>query len=750
MPQCLNSWTDAAGAAQGKNVPTDPADPRLLGAVAIVLALLVAAIRRHRNRRMLRSLRQRGERLKMALWATGEHYWEYDVGSRVVRLLLVEPDAHGLSDVMHEREVPVEELIHPEDIAGVERAITDCIQGHTRSVVADARVLLDEGEPVWTRARGRVVRRSPQGAALRLAGTARDVSRSRQAERERRIAAQVLHSMDEAVSVVDANFNFISVNRAFTRITGYTAEETLGRSAALLDSDQHDAAFYRHMRATLQRQGQWKGEMWQRRKDGEEFLCRLVCSAVAGASPGEAQYVTVLSDVTREKRAEEELLYLANFDTLTNLPNRAMLSERLSRAIVRARRHGGRIGLLFLDLDRFKDVNDSLGHAAGDRILRAAARRLQQTLSAEHTVARLGGDEFTVVLEDLESAAQAERTAREIIMAFEAPLEIDGHQEIAISPSIGISLYPEHGQVPTELIKRADTAMYQAKAAGRRTFMRYDDAMDVATRTRATLSGALRKVLDRGELRLAYQPRMSLADSRITGVEALLRWSSDEHGEVAPADFIPLAEESGLILEIGEWVLREACLMLGRWQQHGLDPTLAVSINVSALQLQRGDFPQVVRQVLQDTGVAPGSLELELTESMLMANAGQTAARLQAFRDLGVPLAIDDFGTGYSSLAYLKRLPLSTVKIDKTFVDDVSTDPDDAAITSTIITMAHSLGLKVIAEGVETDAQVRFLASHGCDEIQGFWLAAPMDGHACLSFIRNWQPRPARAAAGAP
>ena len=741
----------AAAAARGNNVPTDPADPRVLVAILLLLALAAAAALAYRNRtrRRLRRLGERGDRLRMALWATGEHYWEYDVASQALHLLL-EPGADHLSDVTREQDVRLETLVLPDDREAVERAIQDCVDGRTRSVVVEARVNIDGQEPFWARARGRVVRRDPHGRPLRLAGTARDVSRSRQAERERRIAAQVLHSMDEAVSVVDASFNFISVNRAFTRITGYPAEEAIGRGAGMLDSDQHDASFYRHMRETLQRQGHWKGEMWQQRKDGEEFLCRLVCSAVTGGAGGEAQYVTVLTDVTRQKRAEQELLYLANFDTLTNLPNRSMLSEKLSRAIVRARRQDGRIALLFLDLDRFKDVNDSLGHAAGDRILRAAAKRLQQTLGAQHTVARLGGDEFTVVLEDLESPDQAERTARELIMAFEAPLQIDGGQEIAISPSIGISLYPEHGQVPTELIKRADTAMYQAKAAGRRTFMRYDDAMDVATRTRATLSGALRKVLDRGELRLAYQPRMSLADSRITGVEALLRWSSDEHGEVPPADFIPLAEESGLILEIGEWVLREACLMLGRWQQHGMDKGLSVSVNVSALQLQRGDFPQVVRQVLEDTGLAPGSLELELTESVLMANAEQTAARLQAFRDIGVPLAIDDFGTGYSSLAYLKRLPLTAIKVDKAFVDDVSTDPDDAAITSTIITMAHSLGLKVVAEGVETEAQVRFLRSRGCDEIQGFWVAPPMDGHACLAFIRSWEPRRALATGAAP
>jgi predicted signal transduction protein with EAL and GGDEF domain len=365
--------------------------------------------------------------------------------------------------------------------------------------------------------------------------------------------------------------------------------------------------------------------------------------------------------------------------------------------------------------------------------------RLQDAVGAQHTVARLGGDEFTVVLEHLDAPEQADKIAREIITAFEAPLLLDDRQEVSVSTSIGISLYPDHAQVPTELLKQADTAMYQAKAAGRRTYMRYDESMDVTIRRRATLSNALRKVLDRGELHLVYQPRLGMAEQRIVGVEALLRWHSDEHGDIPPSQFIPLAEESGLILEIGEWVLREACLTLRRWHDHGLDG-LAMSVNVSVLQLLRGDFPGVVERVLADTGLSPRALELELTESVVMANAEQTADKLQAFRRMGVSLAIDDFGTGYSSLSYLKRLPINTLKIDKEFVDDLPHGTDDAAITTTIIAMARSLGLNVVAEGVETQAQMQFLRDHHCDEIQGFWLSSPLDAHRCLAFIRNWTP----------
>ncbi len=719
----------------------------LVPALAVALAVL-ATLRRRSERAYVARLREREERLKLALWATGEHYWDYDLATGKLRRS--QPDRAMQAETGLPRLpglVDLDQVVHPDDLPLVHERLQRYIDGQMSMFRSEHRVLDAERRWVWIRARGRAVERDAGGRVLRMAGTALNITNERNVERERQIASAVLRNMNEAVTVLDRDFRFVSVNPAFTRISGYTGEEVVGRGAELLDSNQHDPAFYRHIREIAARQGRFSGEMWQKRKDGEEFLCAIETTVVQDAEGEPPLYVAVLSDITQQKRAEQELRYLANFDTLTNLPNRTLLSERLSRAIVRARRENNRVAVLFLDLDRFKDINDSLGHAAGDRILRSAAVRLQQAVGQHQTVARLGGDEFTVVLEDLAGPEDADRTAREVIMAFEAPLIIDERQEVSISPSIGISLYPDHGRVPTELLKQADTAMYQAKAAGRRTFVRYDDAMDVAIRQRATISGALRKVIDRGELHLVYQPRLALATSRITGVEALLRWTSDEHGEIPPAEFIPLAEESGLILEIGEWVLREACLTLRRWRQHGLDG-LSMAVNMSVLQLLRGDFPEVVRRVLADTGVPPGALELELTESVLMANAGQAASRLQAFREIGVSLAIDDFGTGYSSLAYLKRLPITTIKIDKEFIGDLTRDPDDAAITSTVIAMARSLGLNVVAEGVETEAQMAFLRAQGCDEAQGFRVSPPLDALACLAFIRQWsQSRGGLAAA---
>jgi diguanylate cyclase (GGDEF)-like protein len=453
----------------------------------------------------------------------------------------------------------------------------------------------------------------------------------------------------------------------------------------------------------------------------------------------------VVNDITDKKRAEQELRYLANYDTLTGLPNRALLSERLGRAIVRARRQETRVAVLFLDLDRFKDINDSMGHAAGDRLLKAAATRLQATVSASDTVARLGGDEFTVVLEDVENLMAVERMARDILIAFTAPLELDERHDVSITPSLGISLYPDHALVPTDLLKFADTAMYQAKADGRNTYQIYNETMDTEARQRAAVISALRKAIERNEFRLVYQPRMSLADGSLTGVEALLRWKSAELGEISPAVFVPLAEESGLILSMGEWVVRAACQQLRDWRKQGFSE-LSIGINVSVLQLLRGNLPAFLSEQLRHFGLPAERVELEVTESMVMQNAAQATAMLNELRQLGVSLAIDDFGTGYSSLVYLKRLPIDTLKIDKEFIDDLTRDPDDEAITSTIITMGHSLGLNVIAEGVETEAQLNFLRDHGCDEIQGHWLSRPIEGDRCLEFIRVWAPENVLAA----
>ncbi|MFC3129701.1 putative bifunctional diguanylate cyclase/phosphodiesterase [Coralloluteibacterium stylophorae] len=716
--------------------------------VASVAALAAAwRILRHRERRerqLLAELRHREERHTLALWGSGDEYWHWDIAAgRVHRQGMPHMVAATGGDATlldHWKR----EVLHPDDVDEVVRRMREHLAGATPAFDMEHRITGADGGWIWVRTRGKVVERDGSGLPLHVAGTSRDITASRRDERERRIASEVLRSMNEAVSVVDLDFRFVAINPAFSRITGYEEAQALGQSSQLLDSEQHDSTFYRRVHAALSKTGHWSGEMWQRRRDGEEFLCWLEASEVRDESGVRTHFVTVLSDITEKKRAEQELRYLANYDTLTGLPNRALLSERLARAIVRARRRNHYVAVLFLDLDRFKDINDSLGHAAGDRILRSAAARLLETVGTSDTVARLGGDEFTVVIEDVADQEQAAQVAHDVLAAFARPLDVDDRQDVAITPSIGVSLYPDHGLAPTDLIKRADTAMYQAKALGRNTFQFYTEAMDAEARQRATIASSLRKALERDELRLVFQPRMSLVDGRITGVEALLRWHSAELGDIPPSVFIPLAEESGQILRLGEWVLREACGTLARWRQHGLTD-IAMAVNVSVLQLLRGNLPEVIAEIVEDTGIPPARLELEVTESMVMANAEQSTAALHALRALGVSLAIDDFGTGYSSLIYLKRLPIDTLKIDKEFVGDITHDPDDEAITATVITMAHSLGLNVIAEGVETEEQLAYLREQGCDEIQGFWLSQPLEPQRCLAFVHTWRPTLATA-----
>ncbi len=700
------------------------------------------------RRRRLRNLHRQNEKLKLfsgrlssALWASRDGFWDWNLETDT--MFLSGPEEFvgpGRETRISTREWR-EQAVHPEDRPRVEAALEEHITGRTEHYESEYRVTTFSGRTAWILARGRAVRRDPQGRALQVAGTFRDVSQERLLDRDRRIAQEVIRSMREVVCVTDLQFRFVSVNEAFCRVTGYSMDDVAGRDAGMLDSEQHPPEFYMEIRQGLLLKGHWGGELWQRRKDGEQFLASLEANEVCDSSGQRLYWVAVLTDITDRKRAEQELRYLANYDTLTGLPNRTLLGERLAHSLIRARRLGNKVGVLFLDLDRFKHVNDSMGHAAGDRLLKAAAARIVTSVRESDTVARLGGDEFTVVLEDLKDIEEAERVARKLLVGFTQPLEIDGRHEVVISPSIGLSLYPEHGQVPTDLLKHADTAMYHAKDRGRNTYQVYTDAMDAQARLRASMAGQLHKALERNELSLVFQPKLMLADQRITGAEALLRWRNPILGEISPVTFIPIAEETGLIVPIGEWVVQQACIQINRWTAAGLTEQ-KIAVNVSALQLFRGELARRLREILEAERVPANRIEIELTESMLMANPEQSIATLTQIKALGVHIAIDDFGTGYSSLAYLKRLPIDTLKIDKTFVADLSSDPDDEAITTTVIMMAHSLGLDVIAEGVETPDQMRYLAEQQCDEVQGNLISPPLDADRVLQFLLDRRPLP--------
>ena len=711
----------------------------LLLAAGLLCVLWIAYRLRHlREARHQRELHEREDRLRLALWGSGDEFWDWDMrAGRIYRI-----GADQLIGGQHEESMSADvwrhQAVHPDDLLLVEQRLNDHLEGRVDHFESEHRIRNIEGGWTWVLSRGKVVERDANAQALRVCGTAHDINVARQVAHERAIASEIIDSMSEAVTVTDLEFRFVSVNRAFTRMTGYTESECLGQPAELLNSTQHAHEIYRAMREEFVRNGHWRGEMWQRRRDGEEFLCWLEISDVRDDSGQRTNYVGVMNDITDRKRAEQELRYLANYDTLTGLPNRTLLGERLAHAVIRARRTSRKVAVLFLDLDRFKHVNDSMGHAAGDRVLKAVGERLCANVRESATVARLGGDEFTVVLEDVQHIDQAQRVASDLLEVFSAPLTLDSGQEVIISPSIGISVYPDHAQVPTDLLKYADTAMYQAKAEGRNMYQVYTPEMDAAARNRAGMLGALRLALERNELSLVFQPMLALDEGRITGVEALLRWNSAEFGAVPPAVFIPLAEEAGLIERIGEFVLFRACVQLRDWQDRGLHK-ITMSVNLSALQLLRDELTQRLCEILAELQLLPEHLELELTESVLMANPERAIHTLDRLHAVGVAIAIDDFGTGYSSLSYLKRLPIDRLKIDRSFVGDITTDPDDEAITKTIITMAHSLGLDVVAEGVETLEQLEYLHEQGCDEIQGHWLSVPLDAVACFTFIREFE-----------
>lgn len=726
-----------------------PAKTGYLLASGLVLAMLWFLARRRTARRdeLLVQIREREERLKLSLWGAGNSFWDWDLRTdrihqvEVDRLLETASDQELSTDQWHAK------AVHPDDLPRLQQLLEDHLAGHTDFYESEHRVRNNQDGWTWVRERGKVVARDPQARPLRMAGIVRDVGARRTAERERRIAIEVLRSMSEAVAVLDLNFRFASVNPAFLRMTGYREVDVLGMPDSLLQSSRHPVEYFRQMHTELETRGHFRGEIWLHRYDGDEFLGWTEISEIRDAAGARTHYVAVLNDITEKKRTEQELRYLANYDTLTGLPNRSLLSERLARAVVRARRHDRKVAILFLDLDHFKVLNDSLGHATGDRILKATSARLLDVVGGTDTVARLGGDEFTIIMEDIDEPEAASAMAEAILAAFQTPLMHAAHGEVIVSPSIGISLYPEHAQVPVNLLKYADAAMYRAKERGRNTYQFYDTSLETEVRRRASMTSALRRALDRDELHLEFQPRQCLHDNRIVGTEALLRWTTEEFGQVPPPAFIPLAEETGLILPIGEWALEQACRSLRQWNEQLPEP-LSVAVNVSVLQLLRGDLPAAVARVLEKTGLPADRLELEITESIAMANAEQTVNVLRKLKQIGVSIVIDDFGTGYSSLIYLKRLPIDALKIDREFVRDLSSDPDDAAIVTTIISMAHSLGLNVVAEGVETLAQLHYLREHGCDEIQGFLLSHAMRPEECLAFLHERAQRHAKMSTG--
>ncbi|MCK9394386.1 MAG: EAL domain-containing protein [Methylobacter sp.] len=572
---------------------------------------------------------------------------------------------------------------------------------------------------------------------LFFASALRDITLHKRAEAHLRVAAIAFESKEPMV-ITDADSIILQVNRAFTESTGYTKEEAVGRRINLLKSGRHDAAFYAEMWACIERDGTWQGEIWDRRKNGEIYPKWLIISVVKGDDGVATHYVGTHIDITERKAAEEQIKQLAFYDPLTRLPNRRLLQERLKHGIDVERRDGKQLALLMLDLDRFKAVNDSLGHQAGDGLLQQVAARITNRLRDVDMVARLGGDEFIVLLEDIAHPEDAARVAEDIIADLSKPFYAVQGEDMLIGVSIGISLYPQHGDSPEILMDHADAALYQAKDAGRGCFAYFSEDLTLAARERIALESRLRRAIEQQELRVFYQPQVDIASGRIVGAEALVRWQDPVDGLIPPFRFIPVAEETGLILAIGEWVLRETCRQGRQWLDQGL-PVLTLAVNVSPHQFRRGDICGLIAKVVDETGFPPKQLELEITESGLMENQDNATEILNCLREQGIRLAIDDFGTGYSSLAYLKHFPLDLLKIDKSFIDDIPHLQDDMEIAATIIAMGHILGFKVLAEGVETVEQLAFLQEKGCDMYQGYFKSRPVPAEEFARLLQEQQ-----------
>jgi diguanylate cyclase (GGDEF)-like protein/PAS domain S-box-containing protein len=606
--------------------------------------------------------------------------------------------------------------------------------GYSQRFAQIRRSPLLEAEDLLVLRSGRVLERVtlPQYARGRPIGRVfsfRDITQRLADEARLKLAASVFECSLDAIFVADRTLRLVAANPTFSRLTGFEQEEIEGLASDRFLAEQGNQDSFAAVRASLLEKGYWQGELWARRKSGEAYPCLLSVVRVREDDARQDSFIGFFKDLTEAIAAKRRIEELAFTDALTGLPNRVMLRERFEFAIAHAGRTRSGFAVLFIDLDRFKQINDSLGHAFGDRVLVEVAERLKHNLRQIDTAARLGGDEFVLLLNQVDSQG-AETAARRVLADIVRPVRVD-EMSFALTASIGIAMYPDDGADMDELIKNADSAMYAVKERGRADFRFYQRQMNIGLLSRMKLDQALRQALDEGRLELRYQPKLRLSDQRVVGVEALLRWSDDEYGEVLPARFIPVAEESGAIIPLGAWVIERAAGQAALWHAAGL--ALPVAVNISAMQFNQSNFVTGMAELLQRHGLPGSMLELELTESILIADADEAMRRLTALRELGIRLSIDDFGTGYSSLSYLKRFPIERLKIDRSFVDDIPGNPEDEAIAIAIIQLGHALRLTVTAEGVETAEQEAFLQAQGCNELQGFRYAPALTAEALLA-----------------
>ncbi len=672
----------------------------------------------------LTGLQESEERFQLALRGANDGLWDWNLQTGSIYLSPRWKSMLGYGETeLSDSLDAVRGLIHRDDLRRAMHQLREIWRGRTQFEM-ELRLRHKDGHYSDILSRGFPIH-DADGRVIRLVGTHVDISEHKQLERSLRQAATVFMSTHEGVVITDTESRITAINPAFTAITGYEESDIRGLPMSVLKSCRHDPDFYRSIWEAVQSSGFWQGEIWNRRKCGEVYPQWSTISAVRDDAGRIINYVGVFTDITQVKQSEFLLEHQAHHDALTDLPNRLLLLSRLEHAVTHGRRSNHAGAVLFLDLDRFKTVNDSLGHPAGDELLILAVQRLRGALRAADTLARLGGDEFVVILEDIHHPEDAARVARNLIAAMsDKPFLLAGGHEVFIGASIGISLFPADGENADSLIQHADAALYEAKANGKKTYRFYSAALTATANARLEMEARLRHALECSEFVLHYQPQVTVASKHVKGVEALLRWRHPERGLLAPSEFISLAEETGMIVPLGEWVLREACGQMNAWLAAGKEiETMAV--NLSVRQFHEPGIIDMVRNVLAGTGLPSQRLELEIPESAFLQHGDAAALKMTALKELGVQVAIDAFGTG-ASLRYLKMHVANRVKIDHSLISDMLDDPADIEIVAAIICLARNLGLRVLAEGVETQAQFDFLAAELCDAVQGYLFSHPV------------------------
>ncbi|WP_179116636.1 bifunctional diguanylate cyclase/phosphodiesterase [Solemya velum gill symbiont] len=705
-----------------------------IGTAALTLITMMTATSRQ--------LRRSERRWKFALDGAGDGVWDWNPKTDRAIFSQRWNEILGYADgEFPETGAAVFKAIHPQDVKSVTKGVRQYMrEGGDSSYTADFRMRTKSGDWKWVAARGKIVARDAQGNPVRIIGTHTDISDRKLAEEQMRIAASAFESQ-QGMMITDEQKRILQVNHAFIKMSGYSEAEILGRTPRMFKSGRHDGVFYKEMWETISQNGYWHGEIWDKRKNGDIFPKWLSITAVANSDGKVTHYVGVHTDITERKNAEQKIESLAFFDQLTGLPNRTLLLDRLKQLIAVSMRNSQYSAMLMIDLDHFKNLNDTLGHDKGDIFLAQVARRLEDCTRAIDTVARLGGDEFIIILPELSpdkkrAADPAEKVTEKILEALNQDYKLDGNSHHS-SASIGVCLFGTESITTEDLMKQADLAMYKSKSAGRNAISFYDPEMQSSVLKRTALEKDLRNAIEQQQFTLQYQPQVDI-NGRITGAEALLRWLCPGRGAVSPRKFIPLAEETRLIIPVGEWVLETACAQLAVWAKRADMSHLKIAINVSPIQFAKADFVEQVLSTVKNTGIKPDRLKLELTESHLLHNIEDIISKMQVLGDAGISFSLDDFGTGYSSLSYLKRLPLWQLKIDKSFVRDILTEPNDAEIAKTIVALANSLGLEVIAEGVETDSQQASLAKLGCYHYQGYLLSRSLPIKEFDAWCHEW------------